>query len=50
MVFSPDGKTTASGILDKTVKLWNLDLDDLRRRGCDWVDDYLKNNRGIDKV
>jgi hypothetical protein len=27
-----------------TVKLWNLDLDDLLARGCTWARDYLHNN------
>lgn len=49
VVFSPDGKTIASGSYDNTVKLWNMDLDDLLRRGCDWARDYLKNNPNVNK-
>jgi WD40 repeat protein len=44
LAFSSDGKTLASGSTDTTVILWNFDLDDLLVRGCDWAQDYLKNN------
>lgn len=32
---------------DETVKLWNLDLDNLQVRGCNWVGDYLQNNPNV---
>jgi WD40 repeat protein/energy-coupling factor transporter ATP-binding protein EcfA2 len=42
--FSPDGKTIASADIEGKVILWNLDLDDLLKRSCSWLDGYLKNN------
>ncbi|MEH1872053.1 nSTAND1 domain-containing NTPase [Nostoc sp.] len=47
--FSPDGQTLASASDDNTIILWNLHLDDLLVRGCDWVGDYLKHNRNLEK-
>ena len=42
--FSPNGKVIATGDYEGTIVLWNLDLDDLIVRGCNWVRDYLKTN------
>ncbi len=41
--FSPDGKRLASASKDTTVIVWNLDLDELRKSGCNWLHDYLTN-------
>ncbi len=46
--FSPDGQTLASASADNTIILWNLDLNDLLKQGCSWVNDYLKYNRNVD--
>jgi WD40 repeat protein len=45
--FSPDGKTIASADIDGKVILWNLDLDDLLKRSCSWLNGYLKNNSKV---
>jgi WD40 repeat protein len=46
--FSPEGKTLASASDDNTVILWNLNLDDMLKRSCEWARGYLKNpNNGM---
>jgi WD40 repeat protein len=43
--FSPDGKTLA--VHTGSVTMWNLDLDYLLGKGCDWVRDYLQHNPNV---
>lgn len=48
IAFSPDGSVFASDNGD-TIRLWNLQLEDLLRRGCSTLQGYLKNARHISK-
>ncbi|MBN3962105.1 MAG: hypothetical protein HWQ39_25660, partial [Nostoc sp. NMS8] len=50
VVFSPDGKTLASASLDNTIKLWNLNLDDLLAQGCSCLKSYLASHPDAVKV
>ncbi|MBE9198467.1 MULTISPECIES: AAA-like domain-containing protein [unclassified Nodularia (in: cyanobacteria)] len=52
VAFSPDSKTLASGSDDQVVILWDLEQIlnlDLVKSGCDWVEDYLRTNKDIEK-
>jgi WD40 repeat protein len=39
--FDKDGKTLASADSNGRIILWNFDLNDLVRRSCIWLQDYL---------
>lgn len=50
--FSPDSKMLATASSDTTAMLWNIEnlsLDTFMMRGCNWLSDYLKNNRNAPK-
>jgi WD40 repeat protein len=42
--WSNEGKALAVASEDNTVMVWNLDLDDLLTKSCNWLRDYLQNN------
>ena len=39
----------ASVDMKNNVILWNLDINELQQRGCDWLKDYLMMNVDVDK-
>ncbi len=47
--FSPDGKILASVGEKNKIILWNFDLDNLLKKGCDWLNNYLQNNPDVSK-
>jgi WD40 repeat protein len=48
--FSPNERQLATVEDDGTVKLWQIESsEELIKRGCNWVLDYLKNNPEINK-
>ncbi|MDB9348062.1 eIF2A-related protein [Nodularia spumigena] len=45
---SLDGKFMASVDINNQVILWSLDINDLQALICDWLQDYLRTNQGLD--
>ncbi len=47
MMFSPNGKTLACVSNEGEIIMWNFDLDDLLKKACRWLHDYLQNNPNV---
>jgi WD40 repeat protein len=43
IAITPNGKTLVTGSADKRIKIWDLDLDSLMKRSCQWMWAYLHN-------
>ncbi|OIP71499.1 MAG: hypothetical protein AUK43_06010 [Oscillatoriales cyanobacterium CG2_30_40_61] len=41
--FSPDNKTLAAGSDDGRLRLWDIEIDQLQKRACNQVGNYLQN-------
>lgn len=52
--FSPDDLSLVSASYDNTATIWDLtdinNLDVLVKRGCNWAEDYIKNNRDLKNI
>jgi hypothetical protein len=46
---SADGQTIVSRSGNKTVKVWNFDLDYLLTKGCERLQDYLNSHPEVDR-
>ena len=42
--WSPDGKAIATSSEDKTIIIWNWDLEQLMDSGCQWLQNYFEHN------
>ncbi|MEH2182775.1 nSTAND1 domain-containing NTPase [Nostoc sp.] len=50
VIFTPDGQRLVTVGVDGTAKLWQIEtFEELLKRGCGWVRDYLKNNPNVSK-
>jgi WD40 repeat protein len=45
--WSQDGQALAVGTEDNTAIVWNLDLEELLAKSCNWLRDYLNHNRDV---
>ncbi|MCC5615269.1 CHAT domain-containing protein [Nostoc sp. CHAB 5836] len=50
VIFTPDGQRLVTVGVDGTAKLWQIEtFEELLKRGCDWVRDYLNNNSNVNE-
>ncbi|MCP4396154.1 MAG: hypothetical protein GY801_02425 [bacterium] len=46
LAFSPDCRRLAAHGY-KALRVWELDFDELLRRGCEWLTDYVQSNPDV---